>query len=625
MSEKQKLALVLNTLAIALVLFFIFLAVRDFLNRTEANVESEVAYHMELIVHAREERVGAAVSSLRSDALLGASSLACYGTSDAAEAERFLTLFRSHSAFDELGVAYPDGSSAYGGTAAAGEPWLSDAALGNSGIFAGDDGTLTAYAPVFENGRVALLFFGRYGAAHLGAGVPERLGEQEVSFFLVQKSGSFLYSPAEQGLFEASDIEAAGGFFAALASAKYPGGASAEDIQSGIAQNASGSFRMKTALQDAYLYYAPAGIADWHVVLSVDYTALSAQHAGLGRMAMELLLKVLFALLVAALLMLFYSWASKQEALNSANRINAMTNAIPGGVQQFEAFGNMEFRYVSDGFFQMTGYSEAQIKSTFSNSFLALIHPEDRAQVESLLRANLDTQTPLELKYRILAKDGRVVWLLNRATLCADAESAAYYQCVCVDITHLKQVEQTLASKAQLDQLTGLYNRETARMFIREFLNETAGRNFSHAFFMLDMDGFKKHNDTYGHVEGDRLLCRVASILGSIFRGTDILCRLAGDEFVVFMKNAESREVIAEKAQGVLNGVEELRLGGAALPVSLSIGISLAPEDGASFEELYKRADEALYAAKRSGKNRYVFFGAMPKLEREKSIFEEML
>lgn len=631
MSEKQKLALVLNTLAIALVFLFVFLAVKDFLNQTESGVEETFTNHMQLIADDLVEETFSKVVSIETDAFVSADSLSRYGGLQSDAAKECFRWLSKRGTFDQIGVAYLDGSVApgYGGRGNVGEEgWFADAAAGKRGIYAVDKGGwayLTVYAPVYYQGRMEGIFFGRYNAARMDEGISEKLSGETVLSFLVRKDGSFIYCPGAQNLFSLKNIMAEGGFWREFENAEFLDDSSLASVKGGIEKGRSGRFCVSTQSQSAYVYYTPLGVNDWYLVLTVDHSALTTQNAKQSRTAVELLAKVLFALLVATLIVLFYSWASKQEALNSANRINAMTNSMPCGVQQFEPRGNMAFRYVSDGFFQMSGYSEEELRTVFGNSFLAVIHPEDRDQTEAFIRGNLDTENPLELKYRIITKDGRVVWMLNRATLCTDEAGNSYYQCVCVDITRLKQLEQSLASKAQLDQLTGLYNRETARMLIREFFGDASSRYGNHAFFMMDMDGFKKHNDTYGHVEGDRLLCRVASILRSTFRGTDIICRLAGDEFVVFMKSAESREVINEKAQSVCKRVEDLKNSDDRFSpcTSISIGISLAPQDGSGFEELYKKADEALYAAKRSGKNRHVFYDAMPAFS-EQNFFEEM-
>ncbi len=617
----------MNTVALIIVLLFVFLAVRDFLNQTDDNVEATFTSYIEQLASNQRELVVSRTERLEVETALAAEEIVASGGVNGPNLLACLQQISARGTFRNVGIAYPDGSAVSASGEAysvSGEGWFKKAReIMRCGIYADatGTGTLTVYAPILVFDRLQGVFFGRYTAERIGNGLTGKVNGYPVITLLMQRDGSFLYPPAGQILFAAENLTTEGGFFTELESAEFLDESTLVGVQSGIADGGSHRFCIRTETQKAYAYYTPLAINGWYLLLTVDHSALTEMSATQGRTAIELLIKVLFAVLLTALIIMFYSWASKQAVLRSAERINAMTNSIPCGVQQFDPVGAMNFRYVSDGFFEMSGYTEEELRSVFSNSFLAVVHPEDRKLVEDLIKSNDDTQAHLELKYRIITKDGRIVWVLNRLTRCTDEVGAPYYQCVCVDITRLKQVEQSLASKAQLDQLTGLYNREAARMFIHEFFEDPLRRYGNHAFFMLDMDGFKRLNDTYGHIEGDRILCRVAGILRSAFRGTDVLCRLAGDEFVVFMKDAESRDIISEKAEIVCRRVEELRTadGMEASVISISIGISLAPQDGDSFETLYKCADEALYAAKRSGKNRFVFYDAMPTVEKAES------
>ena len=147
------------------------------------------------------------------------------------------------------------------------------------------------------------------------------------------------------------------------------------------------------------------------------------------------------------------------------------------------------------------------------------------------------------------------------------------------------------------------YNKETTELLTDEILH-TDPEAF-HAFLILDMDCFKQINDVYGHAVGDIVLKKFGRLLKNIFRSEDIVGRIGGDEFVVLMKNVKSKETATIKAEELLNAAkktnfEELK----EKNISISIGISLSPKDGDCYMDLYKRADQALYQAKRSGKSR---------------------
>lgn len=174
------------------------------------------------------------------------------------------------------------------------------------------------------------------------------------------------------------------------------------------------------------------------------------------------------------------------------------------------------------------------------------------------------------------------------------------------DITHTKNREMQLLKKTQRDALTGLYNREATRSGVEVCLNDS---DKLHAFILLDLDGFKEYNDMYGHIRGDDRLREVGYALRAAVRSTDIVGRLGGDEFIVFMKDISRREVAAAKAGDMLKNVEKLNLPDEpAAHVTICAGIALYPADGTNFNELYKNADAAMYRAKQSGRDRFVFF-----------------
>ena len=163
--------------------------------------------------------------------------------------------------------------------------------------------------------------------------------------------------------------------------------------------------------------------------------------------------------------------------------------------------------------------------------------------------------------------------------------------------------DQELMKYAQTDALTGLYNKETTKLRTDEILS--TDKDMIHAFLILDMDCFKQINDGYGHAVGDIVLQKFGQLLRDIFREDDIVGRIGGDEFVVVMKNIKMKEMAIAKAEELLTKTQQYEikeLNGSA--ISISIGIAMAPEDGECYMDLYKRADQALYQAKRSGKAR---------------------
>ncbi len=169
----------------------------------------------------------------------------------------------------------------------------------------------------------------------------------------------------------------------------------------------------------------------------------------------------------------------------------------------------------------------------------------------------------------------------------------------------LEEYALEIRRNAMKDALTGLYNRSYAENRITRLLKT----GHSGALFMIDLDNFKCINDTYGHIAGDRALKRFADSLKKCADRRDIVCRIGGDEFVVFYTDQIDRDELKKKAQEMLELLTEvLREMGYGQITSVSIGVALHPCDGTGYEALYSNADKALYYVKKNGKNDYSFY-----------------
>lgn len=159
---------------------------------------------------------------------------------------------------------------------------------------------------------------------------------------------------------------------------------------------------------------------------------------------------------------------------------------------------------------------------------------------------------------------------------------------------------------AMRDPLTQLYNKTTTKDLIERFIEGGRGRG---GMLLLDIDSFKQINDTRGHLYGDAVLSELAHTIKTLFRDSDIIGRIGGDEFVVFMSNIKDDSIITKKALRILESFRNtFRKNEIGHGITCSIGISLFPEHGSSFDELMRKADISLYRSKHAGGNRFVFF-----------------
>ncbi len=158
--------------------------------------------------------------------------------------------------------------------------------------------------------------------------------------------------------------------------------------------------------------------------------------------------------------------------------------------------------------------------------------------------------------------------------------------------------------EAQKDSLTGLWDRKYTESAVNEHIERDNG---SGVMYMLDMDNFKQVNDRFGHIKGDDVLVKFAEIISENSDENDILCRIGGDEFIIFSKGNISDINPKAKAEKIIRLLKE----NVSLPnfeVSVSMGMAIAPNDGKSFMELYSNSDKALYYVKQNGKGGAHFF-----------------
>jgi diguanylate cyclase (GGDEF)-like protein len=194
------------------------------------------------------------------------------------------------------------------------------------------------------------------------------------------------------------------------------------------------------------------------------------------------------------------------------------------------------------------------------------------------------------------------------------------FACVCVVMKKDSEKRaKELEGKADTDQLTGLTNKIATESQIRDYIARSNGHKG--VMILVDVDNFKKINDTMGHAFGDDVLRQLGIRLRSLYRVSDIVGRIGGDEFVVFLKDINDEEVIARESRKLWTFFQGFEVGEyVKYSVTASLGAAVFPANGDTFESLYKSADTAVYIAKRGGKNRLVFYDEKEMAETKAKI-----
>ncbi|WP_369600309.1 EAL domain-containing protein [Hahella sp. SMD15-11] len=255
----------------------------------------------------------------------------------------------------------------------------------------------------------------------------------------------------------------------------------------------------------------------------------------------------------------------------------------------------------------ISGYTEAELLGRTPAIFRSPNHDQHffRALWQELLK---NGSWSGEMENR--RKDGTRYWVyLSIAMLRDEHGKASRFIAVFNDITEFKQAKDVIEYQANYDSLTGLPNRNLVIDRLREALKRLKRTQTGLCLMFLDLDNFKDINDSLGHDTGDRLLQVVAERIRKTLRETDTVGRLGGDEFLIILPDIRYPEDAAQTATTLLERLSEpVQINDLQIATAASIGLTLAPADGRSAEQLMRNADSALYAAKDQGRNRYSFF-----------------
>ena len=242
-----------------------------------------------------------------------------------------------------------------------------------------------------------------------------------------------------------------------------------------------------------------------------------------------------------------------------------------------------------------------------AESLLNLIHPDDRSAMQAWIANCAADKKPDALEFRINLPDGTVRFLNGYGELKYDAANNPHHLIGFVhDITERKQLEDELKRQAHIDLLTGLNNRR----YFFELAEQELARAKRHSAplpaLMLDVDHFKLVNDTHGHHVGDLVLQKLSEVCVQTLRGIDILGRLGGEEFAILLPETKGEQAleVAERLRLAVAGATVPLEQGGSIHLTVSIGVASLVATDAKVEDLLKRADTALYAAKNAGRNR---------------------
>lgn len=308
---------------------------------------------------------------------------------------------------------------------------------------------------------------------------------------------------------------------------------------------------------------------------------------------------------VDCLLFVMRDITERRKAEKQLKILSQACEQSPASIVITDVQGNIT--YVNPKFEEISGYKSAEVLGR---------NPR-------ILKSGNKTQEDYELMWKTLAsgrnwhgefhnrrKNGELYW--ERASISPISNQqgiVTHYVAVKEDITKEKQQAEALFHQAHYDHLTGLPNRILAKDRLQQAIESALRQKHIFGLMFLDLDNFKKVNDTLGHDAGDQLLVEVSERLQRALRQTDTVARLGGDEFLIILDQVSHSRKLMAIAQRLLRVMRQpVNLQGLEFFVHGSIGITVFPDDGFHADVLLRNADTAMYAAKLEGRNMFRFF-----------------
>lgn len=359
--------------------------------------------------------------------------------------------------------------------------------------------------------------------------------------------------------------------------------------------------------------YAPVPGTGLGLVVKMDTSELYTP----TRRQIEVMLPLLAILMAAGLILLHFQVRplvqelerTRSDAVRSEARFRAAASSSPDAFYIVEAERDahgaiLDFRLA---FANENGARLAQVDMDRSAParLSQLPHLNDGGFLAKL-RHVVDTRQPLEEELQLPNQPG--IWLHRHAGALGDGAAVTVR-----DISGRKQAEEQLRNMAQRDPLTGLANR---RAFLAQLGHAmAASRRLRHqallALLYLDLDRFKEVNDTWGHDQGDRLLREVGHRIAECVRTSDMVARLGGDEFTILLQNLEGPEDAERVVSCLFDALRApVRLDRTAVATTFSVGVAYFQGEDIEADDLLRRADKAMYEAKRAGRNDYRVYAA---------------
>lgn len=273
--------------------------------------------------------------------------------------------------------------------------------------------------------------------------------------------------------------------------------------------------------------------------------------------------------------------------------------------------------YINAAIEDLTGYLASDFIHNRSRSYNSIIHPNDKKRVRNDIQKAVNSGNSWMTEYRLVTADNKERWVIEMGIAVYNDEGIIeYLDGFIQDVSERKTMELSLVASEQqvrdmafTDCVTGLANRNLFTDRLDQLILDSSHYSRQFALLFIDLDGFKKVNDTYGHQVGDKLLAMSGERITESFRDSDVVARFGGDEFLVIMKNTSEEKAVSQVCNKLLKKLAAPHfIDDLELAVTASIGVANYPQHATLGTQLIRLADKAMYEAKKAGRNGFVFY-----------------
>ncbi len=463
------------------------------------------------------------------------------------------------------------------------------------------DSIISIALPIPEEGKGYYLR-GNISVFMLGKLLERNFSGEGRFFHIIDKNGSYV-ATTENSFTLNSQIP----FFAVSELLVFEEGYSSVEMYDDFKNKTKGIVSYSMNDEHRYMFYEEVGINDW-ILASVLTAEVAEETAQLYRknsysmVARTSVLIIAFALII--LLQIRKSHKNTQEFQECIEALAVQTHKVI-----------FEWDYKKSMVIPHSNYKKVfgenfSISMPLTNKHIAhFIHKDDTKIFSDCLKTVQKKGILHDVQVRIRKADDTYIWCSISTVRVTDKKGNEVRTLGFVEnIQEMIQKTEDLKKNAELDLLTGLYNKVTTERFISE--NILKYPKIQSALFIVDFDNFKTLNDSFGHSIGDAALKEISIEIKSLFRHSDIVGRVGGDEFFVFLLQYGTKELLHAKAKKLCTDFKKsYTKNGEIVEITFSVGIALFPEQGSDCKDLYKIADEALYKVKEAGKSGYCISG----------------